>query len=371
MKQFLEDFKNQVRQEAEDYLTQEGLIPLMMPEIEVEVNPETREMVYEPDENIYKEASEKVQEMTAEEILDEAEETEFENSEPVSQDDNISTKGHFSPGTGEADAEITVNLTPFDLLPYRTSSAGTYSGWANDNLEQEPESIVNQLEGSVDLCPASSAAETIFFTLQQEAELKQNKPSEIPDPVKKIYKQVVENQKEEAVATGVHEAAHAKFNEDYDFKFPDLSDKEIERIMECIQNQREGYGLVDDELNSQWIDAIEKVAGEDEARQYREFIRLSGVDEVYARLVEQSYRKSDITDLDRDDLYEEGSSWGEAGYESFNPFTIEEGDPARVSGVKVERLRDYVVENGLDSVLKMSSRQLLDQFYDEESESDV
>lgn len=91
------------------------------------------------------------------------------------------------------------------------------------------------------------------------------------------------------------------------------------------------------------------------------------MNEVYARIVQKSYEENDITKLERDDLYEEGGFWGEANYEGHNPFSEEGGSPGKVSGVKVEQLRDYMAENGLDSVLEMSSEQVLDRFYDEKS----
>lgn len=175
------------------------------------------------------------------------------------------------------------------------------------------------------------------------------------------------NRKEDAVATGVHEGAHAKFNEHYDFGLPDLSEAEIDLIIDEVQDQREGYGFTQDTIHNHWEEATEGVAGEEQAQQYREFIGLNGVNEVYARIVQKSYGE-DISELERDDLYEEGKFWGEANYEGQNPFSEEGGSPGKVSGVKVQQLTDYMAENGLDSVMDMSSDQILDQFYDEDGE---
>lgn len=371
MNQFLNELKKDIQTETEDYLSQEGIMPVMMPEIDLELTPAKREPVSQQIEgNPYQEAQEELKEKSTDELLDEIEEHDFDDAESDWEgDEEVSRKGHFSSGTAEDPTELSVNLTPFDLLPYTLNgSDNPYKDWVEDNLNQKPEQVIDRIEEIFNLFPGDTPAETVFHTIQQKAEIAQDNLSQLSEPVRQVYKQVLRNRKEDAVATGVHEGAHAKFNEHYDFELPDLSEAEIDLIIDDVQDQRGGYGFTDDTIHNHWEDAIERVAGEEQAQQYREFIRMNGVNEVYARIVQKSYKQGEITELERDELYEEGIFWGQANYEGHNPFSEEGGSPGKVSGVKVQQLTDYMAENGLDSVLDMSSDQILDQFYDEDGE---
>lgn len=175
MNAFLKEFRDQVQHETEEYLSQEGIIPVMMPEIDLELTPAKREPVSQQIEgNPYQEAQEELKDKSTEELLDEIEEHDFENAESDwKEDEEISRKGHFSSGTAEDPAELSVNLTPFDLLPYALNgSDNPYKDWVKDNLNQKPEQIIDQLE-EVNLYPGDTPAETVFHTIQQKAELAQ------------------------------------------------------------------------------------------------------------------------------------------------------------------------------------------------------
>jgi len=370
MNQLLNEVKNDIQTETEDYLSQKGIMLVVMPEINLELTPAKREPVSPSiEENPYQGTFGGEIEST-DKLLDEIEEHDFDKTKSgLEENTEVPRKGYFRPGTGEESAEISINITPFDLMPYTLKgSDNPYKDWVQDNLNQKPEQVIDRIEETVNLFPGDTPAETVFHTIQQKAEIAQDNLSQLSEPVRQVYEQVLRNRKEDAVATGVHEGAHAKFNEHYDFELPDLSEAEIDLIIDDVQDQREGYGFTDDTIHNHWEDAIERVAGEEQAQQYREFIRLNGVNEVYARIVQKSYEQGEITELERDDLYEEGSFWGQANYEGHNPFSEEGGSPGKVSGVKVQQLTDYMAENSLDSVLDMSSDQILDQFYDEDSQ---
>lgn len=368
MSDFFEKFGNQVKEETKEYLSQEGIMPVMMPRIDLEITPDTRERLFQnAEDGTYQDALEEVDVGD----IDEKEELSFDNTESEwrDQDEEIPRKGSFSQETTKDSAAISVNLTPFDLLPYATASEEeTYRNWVEDNLDQETEQVIDRLEGAVSLHPGETAAEIVFHTVQRKADLAQENFSTLPEPVRQVYEQILRNQKDDAVATGVHEGAHARFNEQYDFNLPDLSEAEIDLVIEEVRDQVEGYGFIDETLQNHWEDAIERVAGKEPAQQYREFVRLNGINEVYARIAEKSYEKDDITGLEKDNLYEEGSFWGELNYEGQNPFSEEGGSPGKVSGVKVGKLTEYMAENGLNSVLEMSQDQLVNQFYDRQSE---
>ncbi len=370
MEAFLEDFRHDVQRRTEDYLSSEGLMPALMPRIDLEVTAETREMAPDIVEgNPYEDSLEEIKDTDVEELLDEVEEQEFNN--PDDNRDEVSRKGSFSEKTAETSADISVNLTPFDLLPFTSTDAREmYKAWADQRLEKPPEKVLERLGGKVELSRGKNPAETVFNTVQRRAELANNL-SVLQEPVNEVYQQILASMKQEAVATGVHEGAHARFEECYEFGIPELSEAETDLVIEEVQDKRQGYGFVDDAVHNHWEDAIERIAGEEPANQYREFLKMNGVNEVYARIVEKSYEQEKISDLKRDDLYEEGSFWGEANYEAQNPFGKEGGTPAKVSGVEVEEMRDYVMDNGLDSILEMSKERVLDRFYDESAEEAI
>lgn len=294
----------------------------------------------------------------SDEIYEEEPENRFEEDQQTNE--GVSARGMYIPGGSEKPDCVKVNLAPFDLREYDTFADQTvYEQWVEDSLGGDPSESLKQIDSSK-IQAGDTEHEKLFYTIQRNAEV-----GELSGSLEEIYERILENNYDSLTSTLAHETTHHCFSQSFDYEIPDLSREELRSVLEELDQHQTAYETVNNGFTDSWVETIEQVADKDRAEQFEKVSKLEGINEVYSRIVQRGFEGGEISELDRDDLYDHNRFYTETSYEMSTPNDEGIGFPAKLSDVKVDKLMSYMDNEGFGAVLNLSEDKLIKKFYDE------
>lgn len=245
------------------------------------------------------------------------------------------------------DGEINVHLQPFEF-------EDSFEKWFNEKVDRPREEVKSKINSKGGLKEGENVYEKIFRTIHDEAQKYGGRPENM-EMGRETYKEILRNEAENLKSIGVHETAHHVFNDNFEYMdlLPDVVDSQKfldkrEEIKDKNENSRQ------DRIDTSY-EALKAIEGDNKAENYSKFSKVKGIDEVFARIVENDYRGI-LEDISCDSIFDNG-------LEEAHKFTYSRNH-ADLRGVQVEKMKDYILDEGYDRFLNKDIDSLIEEFYD-------